>query len=285
MSRLASATDFEEQIAVTSRTHPAAETHAAYSPGRILGIWALATIPMGLLGWVVFPALSPDVRVDPLGAGVLRMLLLTLGLIWQFVLSLLIVRQEAGDLRWATVKRRLRLDAPRDPATGAPRRGLWLWAIPFVIAIGLWELTLGPAANRLWVGVFPMLAEPPDYSLGSAFSSPEILAQFAGAWWFFGLFLLSAIFTILGEEFLFRGILLPRMDGVFGRWSWVANGVLFGLYHVHQPWGMPSNVVAGVLFLAFPSWRFRTTWMAAIVHSLQSVYFGVLVLGIVLGLA
>jgi uncharacterized protein len=32
----------------------------------------------------------------------------------------------------------------------------------------------------------------------------------------------------LGEEFLFRGVLLPCMEGVFGRWSWVANGVLFG---------------------------------------------------------
>jgi membrane protease YdiL (CAAX protease family) len=44
------------------------------------------------------------------------------------------------------------------------------------------------------------------------------------AWWFFALFVVNATFnTILGEEFLFRGVLLPRMEGVFGRWSWVAN--------------------------------------------------------------
>jgi uncharacterized protein len=41
-----------------------------------------------------------------------------------------------------------------------------------------------------------------------------------GAWWFFALFVVFAAFnTILGEEFLFRGVLLPRMEGVFGRWS------------------------------------------------------------------
>jgi hypothetical protein len=75
------------------------------------------------------------------------------------------------------------------------------------------------------------------------------------------------------------------MEGVFGRWSWVANGVLFGLYHLHQPWGILTNIVADVLFNAFPAWRFRSTWMSIIVHSAQSVFFAYLILGVVLGLA
>ena len=75
------------------------------------------------------------------------------------------------------------------------------------------------------------------------------------------------------------------MEGVFGRWSWVANGVLFGFYHVHQPWGIVGSVISGVFLYAFPSWRFRSTWMGVIVHSAQSVYFAFLILGIVLGLA
>ena len=64
---------------------------------------------MGILGWIIFPAVSPDLNADPLGAGVTRVVLLLIGLIWLFVLSMIIVRQEEGDLRWATVKRRLRL--------------------------------------------------------------------------------------------------------------------------------------------------------------------------------
>lgn len=38
----------------------------------------------------------------------------------------------------------------------------------------------------------------------------------------------------MGEEFLFRGVLLPRMKGVFGKWDWVANGVLGTFYHVRR---------------------------------------------------
>ncbi len=80
-------------------------------------------------------------------------------------------------------------------------------------------------------------------------------------------------------------MLLPRMEGVFGRWSWVANGVLFGFYHLHSPGESQGLVVSGVFLYAFPSWRFRSTWMGVIVHSAQSVYFAFLILGVVLGLA
>jgi hypothetical protein len=81
---------------------------------------------MGILGWVASPLLAPGFGSDPLGAGVIRLVLLTLGLIWLFVLSMIIVRREEGNLRWATVKRRLRLNAPREPTTGEPRARLWL---------------------------------------------------------------------------------------------------------------------------------------------------------------
>jgi CAAX protease family protein len=47
--------------------------------------------------------------------------------------------------------------------------------------------------------------------------------------------------TVLGKELLFRGLLLPRMRAAFGRWDWLANGVLFGIYHLHVPWTIPQN--------------------------------------------
>ena len=92
-----------------------------YSLAKILGIWVLATVPMGILGWIVFPLLAPDVGSNPLRSAVTRLVLLTLGLVWLFVLSMIIVRREEGDLRWVTVMRRLRLNTPREPSTGEPR--------------------------------------------------------------------------------------------------------------------------------------------------------------------
>src|SRR5215216_6024923 len=139
----------------------AAGLEKQYSLAKILGIWALAAVPMGILSWIVFPAVSPDVGSDPLAAGVTRIVLLTVGLIWLFVLSMIIVRQEEGDLRWVTVKRRLRLNAPRDPKTGESRRRLWLWVIPFLIAITVYEIALKPYVDDLWVSIFPFLPSLP----------------------------------------------------------------------------------------------------------------------------
>jgi membrane protease YdiL (CAAX protease family) len=266
-----------------NRAH--AEQMDQYTLWQILGIWAMAALPMGILSWVIFPAVSPDFNSDPLGAGVTRMVLITIGLIWLFVLSMIIVRKEEGDLRWATIKRRLRLNTPRDPKTGEARRRLWLWVIPVIIASTGFDLALVPIVQKLWVSLFPFLAEPPGYGMGTVLGSQEILDRLVGAWWFFGLFVVLSVFNVfLGEELFFRGVLLPKMEGVFGRWSWVANGVLFACYHIHQPWVIAENLVSGPI-LAYPSWRFRSTWMAVIVHSVQNVFFGFLVLAIVLGLS
>jgi membrane protease YdiL (CAAX protease family)/quercetin dioxygenase-like cupin family protein len=263
---------------------PGARRDGQYSLAQILGIWALAALPMGTLSWVVFPRVTPDFAADPLGAGATRLALLTLGLVWSCALSLLIVRREEGDLRWATVRRRLRLTAPRAPRTGARRPRLLWWAVPFLVAVALVDI-LGPRITAAWVSIFPFLAEPPGYNLAAIFKSRELLAQLEGAWWFLGLFVVQAAFnTILGEELLFRGVLLPRMEGVFGRWSWAANGVLFGLYHLHQPWGIPKSILNGLLY-ALPASRYRSTWLSIITHSAQSVYLAFLILGVVLGLA
>ena len=80
---------------------------------------------------------------------------------------------------------------------------------------------------------------------------------------------------------LFRGLLLPRMKGAFGRFDWVANGVLFAGYHLHEPWLIPSSLV-DIFALSYPSRRYRSALIGIAVHSSQSVLFLVLVLPLVL---
>jgi membrane protease YdiL (CAAX protease family) len=107
-----------------------------------------------------------------------------------------------------------------------------------------------------------------------------------GQWWLLGVVLISNAFNhFLGEEFLFRGVLLPKMEGVFGKWDWVVNGVLMGAYHWHQPRMIPgAALVVGPLLLTLPSRRFRSTWLAIIVHSLQYLMIIPMILAVVLGL-
>lgn len=252
-----------------------------YTLSQIISIWLAAGTPMWLLGWVAYPALSAG--LPPVDAGLLRLKLLTVGLIWQFVLALIILYTEEGNIRWSTIRRRFWLNHPVSPKTGQKDNRLWWLLIPLILLNIAHELGLAPFLNDLWIKILPFLAEPEGYSLAILFA-PELQALWIGAWDFLALQVVLSIFnTFLGEEFIFRGVLLPRMKGVFGRWDWVANGVAFGLYHLHQPWGLPGSILHGLL-LAFTGKRYRSNWFPIILHSGQSVYFIVLILGLVLGL-
>jgi membrane protease YdiL (CAAX protease family) len=240
-----------------------------YGIGRILAVWAAAALPMAALAWLVAPALA-----DALGGSnaLTRGLIiaLTAGLVWQFALVVGMVWAEQGTLRFAVVREALWLRAPRSPRTGRVGGRTWFVVIPFILLVALEEM-------------LPAIPHPASRDLGEFFSSHAGHAFMHGAWgWYVVLIVMFVFNTVLGEELLFRGFLLPRMNGTFGRFDWLANGVLFGLYHLHVPWVIPAAMF-DAFALAYPTKRYRSAWMGIAVHSAQSVVFAAIGLALVLG--
>jgi membrane protease YdiL (CAAX protease family) len=200
------------------------------------------------------------------------------------VLAMIILYREEGNIRLGTISRRFWLNPPVSARSGETKKALWWWILPRILLLAFLEIGFRPTLVSLWTTIFPFFAEPTGYDMSAMFT-PELRAQVVGAWGLLGLFIVQATFnTFLGEEFLFRGVLLPKMEGVFGKWDWIANGVIFGFYHLHQPWGILSSVLTGLIY-AFSAKRFRCNWFPIILHSGQSVYLLLLILGLVLGLA
>ena len=256
-----------DDAAVPSTAAPSPAGRTQYSVAQVLGIWASAALPMGALAWLVAPGLA-----DTLGgtSSLARALIITmtLGLIWQFVLVVVLVRLEQKSLRWAVVKDALWLRAPRRPDG---RRMGWGWLV-------LVPLIVGSAV----AGMLPTLAMPAGRDMGQFLESSAGQDFLSGNWTWLALIVTLGIFnTVLGEELLFRGLLLPRMNGAFGKWDWVANGVLFAAYHLHMPWVIPSALL-DTFVLAYPSKRYRSAIMGIAVHSAQAVVISVLVLLLVL---
>jgi membrane protease YdiL (CAAX protease family) len=253
-----------------------------YTLWQILGIALVAGAPFWILAWLIFPMLRQGLAA--VDSGLLWMKLDIVGLVWQFVLSMFILYREQRNIRISTIRRRFWLNNPVSPRTGQKDNRLWWLIIPLMLIVVALQLGLAPFINGVWLKLFPFLAEPQSRSLDALFA-PQLRSHWVGAWDFFMLFVISSVFNnFLSEEFLFRGVLLPKMNGVFGRWDWVANGTLFGLYHLHMPWGIPGNIVFGWL-MAFVAKRYRSNWFPIILHNGQALYFGFLILGLVLGLA
>ena len=241
-----------------------------YSRAQVLRLWLAATIPMGVLSWVVAPLLA-----NALGgpAELARTLIpcLTAGLLWIAVLSIWVVWREQRTLRWPVLREALRLRAPVSPRTGRRGGRVWWVAMPLVLLFGAEQLV-------------PGLPTPGNRDLGELLGSHAGHTMLHGSWGWFALIAVMAVLnTVVGEELFFRGVLLPRMQGAFGRGDWAANGVLFALYHVHVPWMIPS-VLMDMFVLAYPARRYRSTLLSIVVHSSQSVVLLLLTLGVVLGL-
>ena len=239
-----------------------------YTLGKIVSIWLIAAATMGALAWVVAPFVASRLHGSaPLPRALL--VALTLGLIWQSVLVAILVRREQGSLRWSVVRDALWLGRPTSPRTGRVGGKVWWILVPLILAFGA-------------ESVIPSLPHAAGHDFGLFLGTPAAERLFDGSWVWFGLVVALALFnTVLGEELLFRGLLLPRMNGAFGRGDWLANGVLFALYHLHMPWVIPTALLDAAL-LAYPTKRYRSAWIGIAVHSAQSVVITAAVLAVVL---
>jgi membrane protease YdiL (CAAX protease family) len=249
-----------------------------YSLARILAIWALAALPGGILFWAGLPILEKYTAVY---VGYLVLIVLVIPYIWQIILALLVIKNDEGNLHWNTIKNRLWLKTTTDPRTGKENNVLWFWLIPFITLYALTQvLPMFQSINNWWTEILP-IKEPVKYSFEILFENPDTLV---GNWGFALVVLLVSILT-MSEEIVFRGILLPKMKGVFGRADWIANGVLFALYHLDRPWAWPSFIIYSTVTIALPARLFKSTWFSIAVHFSQAFYFMFLILGLVLGLA
>jgi membrane protease YdiL (CAAX protease family) len=219
---------------------------------------------MGVARFWIFPQFKDSVSIHP---GLFFWWLIIAGMAWQFVLSVIVLKIELKTLSWSTLKERLWLNHPIDPKSQkVSKRAYWL-TIPVILYVFIVEQSGVLNFLQEWfLRLFPGLA-PPDTILIQSLAVPE----FRGAWYVVGIMLISALFNyLLGEELFFRGLLLPKMEGVFGRWAWAANGILFATYHVHKIEDVPVFIF-GSVFFSYLNQRYRSFYPGLIIHGVEFI--------------
>jgi membrane protease YdiL (CAAX protease family) len=85
--------------------------------------------------------------------------------------------------------------------------------------------------------------------------------------WILAAWLPYWILNILGEEFLWRGVMFPRQELAFGKWTWLVHGLGWGIFHIAFGWHL-FIILLPIIFIE--SWvvqKTRNSWNGVIIHA------------------
>lgn len=84
---------------------------------------------------------------------------------------------------------------------------------------------------------------------------------------------LLLVFNIFGEEFLWRGYALPRMEKYFGKWAWLVNGILWiFLFHFFMIWKAIA-LIPSMLVIPYLCQKTRSLWPGIVIHGFGNAMF------------
>ena len=184
-----------------------------------------------------------------------------------FILAIVLMKMDGYSLDWTTIFKRLRIKKVT--------KSDWLWIV----------LGLLVTFSIVGVIIFMLVVLPLGINISELKEiSPIEAQQLMGNERFF-LVLLPFLFffNYVGEEILWRGYILPRQEVSYGKYAWVINGVLHGVFHL--PFGMLTHIIAIPIYLLIPfiTYKTKNTTTAIIIHFLLGAPMQILLaLGILL---
>jgi len=129
-----------------------------------------------------------------------------------------------------------------------------LWCLGGLILVGIFSALIMKGMELL-IGKF-------DHS--PAFMSFEPLTK--GRYWLLLMWLPYWILNILGEEFLWRGVMLPRQEVAFGKYTWIIHGIGWGLFHVAFGWQLLITLIPLIFIQSYIVQKTKNSWIGVIMH-------------------
>jgi membrane protease YdiL (CAAX protease family) len=196
-----------------------------------------------------------------------------------FVGSLIAYRLEGNPLTLSHFANRFRLRKIQG------RDWLWFAALltTFVIVmagVALWGKELSSLPGLSMPTEFP--AELNPSKPGGMVPGEFMGVSLKGQWWIAVVYFIGWVLNIFGEEFWFRGYILPRQEAAYGKWAWSVHGLIWALNHVWQVWTLVILLPYSFLW-SFIIQRGKNTWIPIIIHGLGNLIPLILIIVGVIG--
>ena len=129
-----------------------------------------------------------------------------------------------------------------------------VWSIGALILIGF----LSWAMMKLLVLVFGQFDHSPPFM---AFKPLD-----DNRYWLLAVWFPYWILNILGEEFLWRGVMLPRQKVAFGKHAWIVHAIGWGIFHYAFGWQLVLTLIPILFILPYAVQKTENSWVGVIIH-------------------
>jgi membrane protease YdiL (CAAX protease family) len=153
---------------------------------------------------------------------------------------------EIGSFRWKDLMTRMRIKR-------LSRTDVY-WTVAAFVLLSLASFLIAKVLMPLWG-----ISSTPFFFQNMPLQSHHLWILYVWPLYFF--------FNIFGEEFLWRGYIQPRQEGLTGKWTWLVHGIFWAIWHV--PMGLDLVLTAVPIFLILPAvvQIRQNTSIAIVVHA------------------
>lgn len=132
----------------------------------------------------------------------------------------------------------------------------WLWSFGAVILIGISSYTIISIIETV---IGKVESNPP-------FMHFEPLTP--DRYWILLIWLPYWILNIMGEEILWRGVLLPGQELAFGKHTWLIHGTFWGLFHIAFGWQLLLTLIPILFIQSYVVQRRGNSWTGVVIHAI-----------------
>lgn len=210
-----------------------------------LAIYVFAALIMFCLTKYLIPYLSEITGQEPVifwfivaGLGIFTPLIIT---------GILILKKEGYSLNWETWVRRLRFKKIS--------KSDLIWSLGGLIVVGI--------LSGVVMKVMEVLIGQFNHS--PTFMTFEPLTP--GRYWILLLWFPYWLLNIFGEEFIWRGVMLPRQELAFGKYTWLIHGTGWGLFHIAFGWHLLITLLPLIYIQSYIVQKKKNSWIGVIMHA------------------
>lgn len=129
-----------------------------------------------------------------------------------------------------------------------------LWTVGGLVVVSVLSMAV---MNLLKIFIGEFDHSPP-------FMAFEPLSE--GRYWLLLVWAPYWILNIMGEEILWRGVMLPRQEIAFGRYTWLLHGTGWALFHIAFGFTLLITLLPLIYIQSFVVQKTKNSWTGVIMH-------------------